>query len=116
MVTFKQQWDTESALKILQHPTVDSELWAEAVEWLLIYGPPEIKKMLSEASGHAMQQSFPDIQPIGFDENGDPCYSVSQLAEALGISEEEAAQILADKEKRHGTDTFVDPKSKYPIQ
>ena len=36
MTAFKQEWTVDSAMEILQHPTVDSKLWAEAVEWLLL--------------------------------------------------------------------------------
>ena len=39
---FKDEWDLDTALKVVQNKTVDSKLWAEAVEWLLLYGPPEI--------------------------------------------------------------------------
>lgn len=100
--SFKQEWNLETALEILQHPTVDSQIWAEAVEWLLIYGPPEIKELLTQASGHAAAASFPELEPLGYDRDGNPCYSLSQLAEALGISEEEAAATLAEKEEKHG--------------
>lgn len=31
-MNFKDQWNLETALKILQHQTVDSQIWAEAVE------------------------------------------------------------------------------------
>ena len=37
----KDQWTEETAMKILQNPTVDSKLWAEAVEWLILFGPEE---------------------------------------------------------------------------
>ena len=36
----KDLWDLESAMKVLTHDSVDSKLWAEAVEWLILYGPP----------------------------------------------------------------------------
>ncbi len=98
----KDEWTVESAMKILQHPTVDSKVWSEAVEWLLLYGPPEVKELLQQASGHATQGSFPDLTPIGYSASGEPCYSVADLANALGITEEEAAQIIAEKEEQHG--------------
>ncbi|WP_028582731.1 hypothetical protein [Desulfogranum japonicum] len=102
MTEFKQQWDFATAMAIVQHPTVDSKTWAEAVEWLLIYGPPEIREMLTSASGHATKQSFPDLQPVGYDAEGSPCYTVHELAQALDITEEEAAEIIAEKEEKHG--------------
>ncbi len=103
-------------MKILEHPTVDSELWAEAVEWLLIYGPEEVKELLNAASGHALQQSFPGVHAVGFDRNGNPCYSVEQLAEALDITEEEAEQIIRDKEKKHGISQLLEKDEGSTIQ
>lgn len=103
MMTAKEdEWTLKTAMDILRHPTVDSRLWAEAAEWLLLYGPPEIKELLQQASGHAAQQSFPDLTPSGFTANGQACYNVADLARSLGISEDEAAQIIAEKEKQHG--------------
>ncbi len=98
----KDEWTVESAMEILQHPTVDSKVWSEAVEWLLLYGPPEVKELLQQASGHATQGSFPELTPIGFNANGEPCYNVADLANALGIAEEDAAKIIAEKEEQHG--------------
>lgn len=90
------------ALQILAHPTVDSQLWAEAVEWLLLYGPPEIRALLKEASGYAAGLEFPDLKVAGMTGAGEPVYSIAALARALAISEEEAASRLARQEQRHG--------------
>ena len=92
----------ETAMEILQHPTVDSKIWSEAVEWLLLYGPPEVQELLQQASGHATRDSFPDLTPVGFTADGEPCYSVAELAKSLNISEQQAAEILAEKEQQHG--------------
>ena len=89
-------------MEILQHPTVDSSIWAEAVEWLLLYGPPEIKDLLQEASGQATQASFPDLQAQRYAPDGSPCYDIADLAQALGIPEEEAQMQLKEKEIKHG--------------
>ena len=102
MTNFAHHWTIESALGILQHPTVDSAIWAEAVEWLLVFGPPEIKDMLQQASGHATSQSFPGLAPQRFAPDGSPCYDIAELARALGITEEEARAQLAAKEAKHG--------------
>ena len=102
MTDFKKEWTVESAMEILQHPTVDSEIWAEAVEWLLLYGPPEIQGILKESSGYATSREFPELKPQGFDEDGEPVYSVAEIAEALNISEEEAGEMIAKKEAKHG--------------
>ncbi len=102
MTDFKKEWTVESAMEIIQHPTVDSKIWAEAVEWLLLYGPPEVQEMLKEASGYATSKEFPELKPQGFNEDGEPIYSVAEIASALNISEEEAAEMIARKETKHG--------------
>ena len=102
MHTFEHQWNLEAALEILQHPTVDSRLWAEAVEWLLIFGPLEIREVLQQASGHATQHSFPGLKVQRYAPDGSPCYDISELAKALGISEEEARAQLQELESKHG--------------
>jgi hypothetical protein len=99
---FKDLWDLESAMKVLQHDTVESKLWAEAVEWLMLYGPPEIQQLLLEASATATNSSFPGLTPTHFSTNGEPVYNTKELAESLGIPEEEVKKILAEKETAHG--------------
>lgn len=102
MTDFQQEWTLESALEILQHPTVDSKIWAEAVEWLMIYGPPEIRELLQQASGHATRENFPELKPQRYAPDGTPCYDIAELARALGISEEEAQEKLQEMEAKHG--------------
>lgn len=116
MDAFAQEWNLESALAILKHPTVDSDLWTEAVEWLLIYGPPEIRELLGEASGHATGKTFPELQPQSYGPDGSPCYDISDMARSLGISEEEARRQLAEKEARHGVRHGVDDKDTTTLQ
>jgi hypothetical protein len=101
-MTFKDEWTLKSAMEILAHPTVDSKLWSEAVEWLLLHGPPEIQTMLQQASGHATQKTFPELEPEGFTPEGEPCYNIQKLAQSLGITEEEVAALLEEKAKLHG--------------
>jgi len=100
---FKELWDLESAMKVLEHDTVDSKLWAEAVEWLMLYGPPEIQDLLIEASTTATNSSFPGLTPSHYTASGQPVYDVRALADTLGISEEEIKKILEDKERTHVT-------------
>lgn len=116
MTDFKQEWTVESAIEILHHPTVDSKIWAEAVEWLMLYGPPQIKEMLSEASGYATSKEFPSLKPQGFNESGELVYSVSEVAKALNISEDEAAEVIARKQEKHGVQHFFDEKSSKKVQ
>ena len=98
---FKDQYDLQTALKIAKHPTVDSKIWAEAIEWLLLYGPPEIQQMLLSASHSATATEFPDLKPSGYSTDGQPFYNVSDIASQLGISEEEAKTIIEQKEQLH---------------
>ncbi len=99
---FKDTWTLENALYILEHPTVDSKVWAEAVEWLLLYGPENIQNILLSASGNATSSCFPDLKNVQFTKDGDPCHSIDDIARALGIDVEEARNIMAEKEKAHG--------------
>ena len=99
---FEKEWTVQSAMEILRHPTVDSKIWAEAVEWLLLYGPSDIKKLLQDSAGHATREEFPDLQADSFTTDGEPCYKIADLAQALGISEEEAGRMIAAKERKYG--------------
>ena len=97
---FKDHWDVDTALKIVQNKTVDSKLWAEAVEWLLLYGPPEIVSILLEASGYATSQTFPELKP-GYTHDGNPVYDAAGLARSLGIPEEEIVKLLKDEQRAY---------------
>lgn len=116
MSTFETAWTLDTAMEILQHPTVDSKTWAEAVEWLLIYGPPNIKEILGQASSHATNTSFPELQPKGYDADGSPCYSISDIASALKITEEDAAQLIAEKQAKHDIPHLVDAQHTTKLQ
>lgn len=87
------------ALAVLENKTVDGTLWAEAVEWLMLYGPPEIRALLDQASNMATNQEFPQLSPVGTSPDGGPLYDIAELAETLGISEEEATTKLQQREK-----------------
>ncbi len=113
---FKDSWNEENAMKILQHPTVDSKLWAEAVEWLLMYGSEEVKEMLLTASGNATDNCFPDLKTGNYTRDGLPCYDIAALADSLGISEEEVKRIITEKEKAHGVRQSVEEDEVYKIQ
>ena len=97
-MSFKDEWNLESALKVLQHPTVDSQLWAEAVEWLLLYGPNSIRKILLDASQTATEIEFPEFKPAHYTTDGQPIYDISRLADMLGITEEAVQDIISRKE------------------
>lgn len=105
---YKDLWDIESAVQVLTHEGADSRLWAEAVEWLIIYGPPEIRRLLLEASGAAIQSAFPELKPHHYSMDGKPVYSVDDLAFSLGVTTEEARRVLREKNVQHGLDGFFD--------
>ncbi len=112
----KDQWTEETALQVLQHPTVDSKLWAEAVEWLILRGPEEIRGLLLQASGTAAGQCFPDLKPSAYAPDGQPCFQVADLAESLQISRDEAKAILARKQEEHGMPHFIDEAEARKLQ
>ncbi len=103
----KDEWDLDTALKVVQNKTVDSKLWAEAVEWLLLYGPPEVVSILLQASGHATEQAFPELEAASFTSDGTPVYDLARLANALGMSEEEVRQIIRDKQSANKLTHFI---------
>ncbi|MGB3212711.1 MAG: hypothetical protein WBB19_18560 [Desulforhopalus sp.] len=104
----KDFWDLESAMKVLAHDTVDSKLWAEAVEWLMVYGPPEIQQLLTNASATAINTSFPHLRQILQAEDGQAFYDIGELAQSLNIDEEEARRILKKKAEEHQLLHFLD--------
>lgn len=106
---FKEQWTLEAALQILENSTVDSKLWAEAVEWLMLYGPPEIQNLLLAASSSATAASFPNLTPSHYNEDGEACYNIAELASELQLTEEEVVAIIEEKERAHATEDFFSP-------
>ncbi|MFC1523629.1 hypothetical protein ACFL6N_02440 [Thermodesulfobacteriota bacterium] len=116
MSDFKEQWNLDMALEVLRNPTVDAQLWSESVKWLLLYGPHDIKEMLLQSSGHATSRNFPELKPSGFTEEGDPCYDVQQLAEALGITEDEAREKISRLQEQGGLSLLFDPEETKKIQ
>lgn len=115
-MSHQHEWDLESAMAVLQHQTVDAKLWAEAVEWLLLYGPPEIQELLAQASTTATNESFPELKATGYTRDGQPCYDIKAIARSLNISEKEATEIIAQKEFDHDTRYFYDKKETYKVQ
>ena len=103
----KDEWDLDTALKVVQNNTVDSKLWAEAVEWLLLYGPPEIVSILLQASGHATEQVFPELEADSYTSDGSPVYDVVKLAKSLGMSEDEVRRLIRDKQFTNKMSHFV---------
>lgn len=95
------------ALEVLKSGSVDGQTWSEAVKWLLLFGPPEIRDMIQLASGVAFQEYFPGLEPAGYDEEGSPCYEIKDIAEALGISEEEIQEELVGVEREYEVSNII---------
>lgn len=99
--SFQESWTLESALRILKHPTVDAKIWAEAVEWLLLHGPEEIREHLLKASLYATGKHFPGLKTAGCNTEGEVCYSIEEIARQLDIDIDEARSIIEEKERSH---------------
>ena len=102
MIDIKSQWDLEMALQVLQQETVISEVWADAAKWLLLYGPPQIQKLLRQASSFATRDCFPQLQSAGYTDEGEPCYDVRELAATIGLSEKETIEKMQEVERQQG--------------
>jgi len=116
MPKFKQEWDVDMAMTVLEHKTIDSDIWAEAVEWLMLYGPAEIKDILSQASNMATNQEFPELTPAGYNKDGSPLYDIAQLAESLGVSAEETKARLQQKEQDQQTQHLFSDQERLKMQ
>lgn len=116
MSEFKNEWDQDMAMEVLKNPSVDSDLWSEAVTWLLLHGPEDIKEKLLEASGHATRNCYPELKPTGYTEEGTPCYNTAQLAETLGITEETVIEKIAELESEHERSYLLNPDEAIKLQ
>lgn len=112
----KDFWTLETALKILESKTVDSKLWADAVAWLLMHGPAEIKEIILQSSGMAANQHFPSLKAQSFTSDGEPCYTVKDLAAALEVDEQELVEKIENSEELHGSKYLYDEEETRKIQ
>ena len=108
MVNFKDEWDIAMALEVLNNRNVDSKLWSEAAKWIMLYGPQELREVMQQASSIATKECFPNLEPEGYTGEGDPCYDIDRVAEALGITRQEAMKKLAELEDEHGVQHLFD--------
>lgn len=104
---FKDQWNLEMALAVTASASVDAELWSEAIRWLLLYGPPQLRELLGEAGNSAFAQCFPGVLPRGYNEAGQPYYDLRELAAAQGVPVEELAEHLARLQETAGLELLV---------
>ena len=113
---FKNQWDMEMVLQVLTSETVDSQTWSDAVKWLMLFGPPQIKQVLLQASASATSRFFPQLKPAGFNDDGEPYYEVANLAEALVADPEALLRSLTDLEGESGSCLSAEEEDIFKIQ
>lgn len=116
MNEYSQQWSLEMALEVIHSSTVDAKTWADAVTWLMLHGPPELKELLSQASGHATSKCFPELKPAGFNHDGDVCYDLGSLALTVGESEEDIMARLKQIEETEGAQQLYEASEAKKIQ
>lgn len=110
-MSLKDEWNIEMALEVLSSDTIDSKSWIDAVKWLILYGPKEIRSYLLESSASAIKEEFPELIPIGCDEHGADIYDLDNLAETLGIEPERLQDDLLTMEEEHDF-PFIDIETK----
>ena len=96
MIAFDTQWDVDMAMAVMQDPHADAKIWTDAVCWLLLNGPPEVRQLIQQASSTATSEHFPDLQPTGYTDDGEPVYDIKKLARTLGLTEDEVGKRLSD--------------------
>ncbi|HCC54261.1 MAG TPA: hypothetical protein DEQ20_04960 [Desulfobulbaceae bacterium] len=116
MTAFKNEWDLSMALQVLHSETVDGKVWAEAVKWLFLFGPPAIREMISLASKMATDKFFPELSPFGYTDQGEPLYDIKKLALSLGMSAEETLARIAELEAEHDIQSLYDAPEAHKIQ
>lgn len=102
MNDFEKEWDLSMAMEVLKNPGVDWDTWNKAVKWLLLHGPSEVREMLLQASGAATGHCFPNVQAQGCTRDGEVCFDVNTLAEAIGVPAEELVSGLKRMEAGGG--------------
>lgn len=58
--------------------------------------PDYLRAELQQMLHSTVAEMFPDLKPTVCDDNGDPYYSVVDIAKALGISPEEVQETAAE--------------------
>ena len=108
MTSLKDQWNLEMALTVLTSETVGSDTWAEAAKWIMLYGPLELRDVMRQASSLATKSCFPELEPERYTEEGEPCYNIDKIAEILGISREDALEMMIELEEELGIQHIFD--------
>ena len=116
MTSFKEQWDLEMALEVLKNQSVESKIWSEAAKWIMLYGPPELQEVMRQASHIATNSCFPQLEPERYTESGEPCYDIEKIAEALGLTKQEALEKMAEMENEQGIQHIFNASETEDIQ
>ena len=116
MVSFKEQWDLEMALEVLKNRSVESKVWSDAAKWIMLYGPPELQEVLRQASSISINSCFPQLEPERYTDSGEPCYDINKIAEALGVTRQEALEKIAEMENEQGVQHLFDASETENIQ
>ena len=116
MTSFREQWDIEMALEVLKNQSVESSTWSEAAKWIMLYGPPELQEVLRQASSIAINSCFPQLEPERYTDSGEPCYDINKIAEALGVTKQEALEKIAEMENEQGIQHLFDASETENIQ
>ncbi len=116
MTSFKEEWSLEMALEVLKNKSVESKIWSEAAKWIMLYGPPELQEVLRQASSIATNSCFPELEPERYTRSGEPCYDIEKIAEALGITRQEAVEKMAEIEYEQGIQHLFDTSETENIQ
>lgn len=70
--------------------TTAREFFMRVSAYFIKHSPPELKAKMHEW----LREAFPEIQPVGYDDSGQACYSIADVAPACGITEKEALELL----------------------
>jgi hypothetical protein len=116
MLTLKNQWNLEMALEVLKSKNVESKIWSEAAKWIMLYGPPELQEVMRQASNIATNTCFPNLKPERYTESGEPCYDIEKIAEAIGVTKQEALEKMAEMEDEQGIQHLFDASDTENIQ
>lgn len=115
MSDFKAQWNLAMALEVLGGETVDGKVWSEAARWLLFYGPPQLRELLSAASADAFARCFPGVMVKGHSDSGQPYYDLDELASAMELPLAEMVVRLTELQEDFGADLLVEGDRVYKL-
>ena len=80
----------EDAFEAYHSAPEGSEAFLSAMYYIFEKMPPVFKNELSRK----VQEAFPDVKPVGYDENERPCYDFGTVAQALGLKEDDVNRVM----------------------